>query len=465
MALALTGTLALLSGCGGGGGPMNVVPPGGGGGTTAEFLALLPAGQQGATYVGTAVCIGCHETGKNGAPVVDIAAFKATKHNSLGVGCEQCHGPGSKHQAGPSTETILTMPLLSRAAVCAQCHGPMANEFKNSPHSQVIAHAVEAGTTCLRCHSSSFRTDMIEMPLAAGRTADQIDAAILAMSADEVKEHVETTTESASCVACHNPMKTTDNLMWKAGKQAQLRHPEGKYDTSDMAQGAAVKNYTVLNQACATCHNGRGIDGRDAALTSGTARPNTHGSPQYQMLMGLGGSELPDAPATRNTAHANAPGQCAHCHMPDSHHTMTVSFDTSCAPCHSAGDAAARYAIRGVIEANLVALKTRLGNWAKAKFGDADLWEYTTNIPAGKTAPPQSQIPIEVKRARHNYYLVTFDGSFGVHNSTYTRYLLNMANLNLTNLGVAKPAPVNMTPAQLDAFAKSERARAKSNVE
>jgi hypothetical protein len=69
----------------------------------------------------------------------------------------------------------------------------------------------------------------------------------------------------------------------------------------------------------------------------------------------------------------------------------------------------------------------------------------------GKTAPSQALVPIEVKRARHNYYFVLRDGSFGVHNSVYTRYLLTQANLNLDNIGATKLSGVKLSPAQIKA--------------
>ncbi len=450
--VALTGAMLVLAGCGGGGGPITP-PPDPDPGVSAEFLALLPAGQKGASYIGSANCKNCHEAGVDGAPKVDFTGFAATKHSQIGVGCEQCHGPSSNHQAAPSEDNILTHPSLSNAAVCGQCHGPMASDFKNSPHAHIVEDAVAgASKTCLRCHSAAMRADQIDAKLTAGATADEIDAAITALSTEkmaEYKESTEASHETASCANCHDPMKATTNMMWSNGKQAHLRYAETNADTTQVAPGALVKAYTTYNHSCANCHNGRGGNNTDAVLNTSTARPTYHDSNQYNMLMGFAGSELPNAPVVRQTAHASAAGQCAHCHMPNSKHTMTAAFDVSCAPCHTPGDAAARYAIRGAIEAQLVTLRTRLQNWSRTKFGDPDLWDYTSLVPVGKTAPSQTLVPIEVKRARHNYYFVLRDGSFGVHNSVYTRYLLTQANLNLDNIGATKMSGVKLSPAQI----------------
>jgi hypothetical protein len=126
---------------------------------------------------------------------------------------------------------------------------------------------------------------------------------------------------------------------------------------------------------------------------------------------------------------------------------MTVSYD-GCAPCHTTSDAAARASsLQAEILGDLTTLQIRMSNWAKAQLGDPTLWDYTSNIAAGK-APAQSLIPTEVKRARHNYYYVVISGDLGIHNPAYTRYLLDWAKNNLDNAGIPKvnAAQVNSIP-------------------
>jgi hypothetical protein len=40
-------------------------------------------------------------------------------------------------------------------------------------------------------------------------------------------------------------------------------------------------------------------------------------------------------------------------------------------------------------------------------------------------------VPDAIKQARVNLYLVENDGSFGVHNGAYSRYLLRVATTNV----------------------------------
>ena len=453
--------LLALYGCGGGGGPVKVAPrPEGPPSPTAEFLALLPEGQRGATFVGSERCAECHGGRQaQGEPI--YVSWRETKHAQVNVGCEHCHGPGSKHAEAPSKDNILTYPNITRSVVCGQCHGPYYGDHERSKHSEAVEELVDpnfVGTnprlyiaTCYRCHSAPFRVEQVDHKLAIGKTRDEIDSAIGGLSNDQLLAYVPVTHETASCVTCHDPHRNTQYLT-KEGKQAMLRRAVENTDTTDIAPATPPKQHTTFNHICASCHNGRGADPSDSALQTGTSRPNMHESNQFNMLMGIGGVEG-TGPVVRNMAHATAPGQCTHCHMPNGRHTMTVSYDVGCAPCHTPADASHRaQATKSEIELALYALRTRMENWARQQDfngdgqpdNDPDLWNYWALVPAEKQSLSrtiQGRIPIQVKRARHNYYFVLRDGSFGIHNPPYTRHLINVANLELDSIGVPRIAP------------------------
>jgi hypothetical protein len=68
-------------------------------------------------------CAGCHVTGwaqPGGVCRIDRTAGRED------VGCESCHGPGSRHVTAPSAETIVGRP---GEQACVGCHNP-----ENSPH-------------------------------------------------------------------------------------------------------------------------------------------------------------------------------------------------------------------------------------------------------------------------------------------------------------------------------------------
>jgi len=151
--------------------------------------------------------------------------------------------------------------------------------------------------------------------------------------------------------------------------------------------------------------------------------------------------------------------------MPDSRHSFTVSYDKGCAPCHTASDAAARAeSIKSTILDGLLALQTRLDGWANTKFGNSLFWEYTSNVTAeGFTAPNQTLIPIEIKRARHNYYFIIRSGDYGVHNAPYAKTLLRVANENLDAIGAAKASTTKSTMSIADKMAFFQKVRDRAN--
>ncbi len=187
-----------------------------------------------------------------------------------------------------------------------------------------------------------------------------------------------------------------------------------------------------------------------------TARPATHEGPEYNMLNGVGGAEGVTTtggssyavgttpPAVRTSSHVNVQDQCITCHMPNARHTFTVSLDVSCAPCHTTTDAATREnTVQTDVQNSLAALEVMMENYVLAQpwntSKDPTVWDYSSNLASTSVFPKQSNIPIELKRARHNYYFILLDRSYGVHNYVYTQYLLNQSTTGMESLGVTPP--------------------------
>jgi hypothetical protein len=80
-------------------------------------------------------CVSCHVTGFGAA---DQGGFKdaASSGHLLGVQCEACHGPSSKHRdkakAAAAAEQDLVAPFLitRKPTNCADCHNPHINYAK-----------------------------------------------------------------------------------------------------------------------------------------------------------------------------------------------------------------------------------------------------------------------------------------------------------------------------------------------
>jgi len=479
---ALSAGLVILAGCGGGGGPTTGPETGPGPSPSAEFRALLPEAQKDATYVGSNTCgaPGCHAEARGAGSI--HANWSETRHAQANVGCESCHGPGSVHVGGATKiGNILTYPNITRPIVCGQCHGPTHDQFKVSRHAGIVEETIEnrasAGKTCWRCHSAQFRVQYIDSERTYGKTDEQIEANIAALPLDPTMKAFEHTSfESATCSSCHAPHQKTGKLT-STGNEAQLRRPTSNTSTDLIGPGATPALYSRYDHICASCHNGRGADGRDDVGLRSTSRPNMHDSNQQNMLLGIKDSGYEGtAPPIRLGSHSNTPDQCVHCHMSERRHTFTVSFDTSCAPCHSPTDAAARAtATRGEVLATLIAIRNRMQHWATNttvlkdaagnRVNDPDFWDYDALIALDeddKAKPNQATIPIEIRRARHNYYFVLRDGSFGIHNLLYARHLMTVANNELDKLGVPRSAGRSVSPSEALRILQSDRLRVRA---
>ncbi|MGD8395137.1 MAG: GSU2203 family decaheme c-type cytochrome [Candidatus Eiseniibacteriota bacterium] len=117
---------------------------------TAEYVIQYPAELSDATFVGNESCMGCHEelgeaflSGRHGA----IRSHEAVTATHLG--CESCHGPGSRHADSGEPADIVN-PATADAALssrlCLQCHkGGEAGGFEHSHHAL-------ADLACTACH-------------------------------------------------------------------------------------------------------------------------------------------------------------------------------------------------------------------------------------------------------------------------------------------------------------------------
>ncbi|MCR9244139.1 MAG: cytochrome c family protein [bacterium] len=70
-------------------------------------------------------CVACHVVGYG-----DQSGFVDMQQTPLlaDVGCERCHGPGSKHVTGPASNPLGIIGGLPKSQLCVQCH-----DFEQSP--------------------------------------------------------------------------------------------------------------------------------------------------------------------------------------------------------------------------------------------------------------------------------------------------------------------------------------------
>jgi hypothetical protein len=89
-------------------------------------------------------CVGCHVTAHKlpgGYPAADSVKTAAVSY----VGCESCHGPGSKHVAAPTAEKKKFIYGKVTANMCTQCHTAEASpKFNFEEYKKTGVHTVAA---------------------------------------------------------------------------------------------------------------------------------------------------------------------------------------------------------------------------------------------------------------------------------------------------------------------------------
>jgi hypothetical protein len=148
--------------------------------------------------------------------------------------------------------------------------------------------------------------------------------------------------------------------------------------------------------------------------------------------------------------------QCAQCHThqhaPDEITEASPAYTghdfkptmKACEICHfEGGGEILAGAVQGDIKKKIGEVKGLLDTWGttkspealRAKYG-ALAWEFTSigqlstptdTVKTGPTTAEQATVPDNIKQARHNLYLIEHDGSYGVHNANYSRFLLKVA--------------------------------------
>jgi len=384
-------------------------------------------------------CLQCHTVGS--MVETGFKSEAATPHLA-GVQCENCHGPGGPHVA--RVTRVANQPIVSLSAnVCGGCHTdahhPTFDEWESSLHAHVT-ESVASGllssnpatslgrmNSCGACHSGAVRNAFLQ--------AVEYNEEVKYPTGEEAAE------TGITCAVCHDPHKVT-------GHPAQLRFPAASTeDYSYSTSTAFAQQYKPNVSICGQCHNARG-----AVWTQTSRYP--HYSPQYNMLNGIIGV-TGDVAKPPQSFHMDLEKQCAQCHT-HGHEAENLSEATpnytghefkarmdSCMPCH---DDVGAFVITEAVQENtkkqIKEVKALLDQWALTKSHETLrrygvlAWEYTTRghvsdgAPEGLTPPTtahQALIPDEIKQARFNVYMVYQDGSYGVHNGNYSRFLLKVA--------------------------------------
>jgi hypothetical protein len=393
-------------------------------------------------------CLACHTVGfdlKTG-----FVSQKKTPHLA-GVQCENCHGPAANHAANSDDPAVRPRAEVA-SQVCGGCHNdayhPTFDEWTNSAHALVTnqvqnMNATNQISSCGRCHSGSVRLSLLETnALPDWDEAGQFQFAGVRLSLLETNALPEGDADiGIVCATCHDPHQAGAN-------PAQLRNPVASTNDYFMPTNGTFASYYEANiNLCAQCHNHAG-----ASWTNNESEP--HHSPQYNMLLGtIGELESGLAPYQPGSHALLITNQCVGCHMQTTPfvseaqpavtgHSFKVETYEICLNCHGLSESLMTSNVTfvaGAVSNQIQEVKFDLDYWATnkapaslmAKYGTL-AWEYTTpgGLSSGGPGPDateQSQIPVNIQKARFNLYVVRNDGSFGVHNPFYAETLLTAA--------------------------------------
>ena len=283
-------------------------------GGTPQQPATPPAGmrlppisqaQAGATYVGDDTCVTCHEKEQKKYTSTMHGRTDHPRAPGAKMGCETCHGPGSKHA---DDETI---PGLIRAfakeaprqgnAVCLTCHERGTHAlWEGSVHdarnlSCATCHSVHSFKseqaqlkterdmdTCATCHRDKVaKIDRSgHMPLREGkmqcstchnphgstnvkqlRKGDSIAELCTSCHADKRGPYLwEHAPSRDGCAACHDPHGSSNERMLVTKPpflcqrcHVATRHPSTVYDNSLVGAGS-TPSIRIYARSCVTCH-------------------------------------------------------------------------------------------------------------------------------------------------------------------------------------------------------------------
>ena len=238
---------------------------------TMNQVVVAPPMIPGATYVGMDQCALCHEK--------EVKNFKLTQHSRLQLreaqekdevkelGCEACHGPGSKHvEAGGGKGKFIINPGQDPSA-CFQCHLDKNAEFSLQYH-----HPVKEGRmSCMACHNPHGEDINKPKGMWIARTNDQCAQCHREQARPHVFVH-EALREG--CTICHNVhgsindkmlTQNDNNLCLKChGQVASPTVPGavfiGKMPHAGFAPTEFLKQGTCWSAGCHTAVHGSDVN-------------------------------------------------------------------------------------------------------------------------------------------------------------------------------------------------------------
>jgi predicted CXXCH cytochrome family protein len=172
---------------------------------SVERAVVIPPHIDGATFIGDQTCAECHQNITKDFTSATHSHIKALGTNADEIGCESCHGPGSKHKESGGLKGTIINPRRN-SETCFQCHMDMKAKFSAPSH-----HPVEDGkVSCADCHNPHKGQAVVGGGTALATEQDTCTKCHLQQRGPFVFEH-EALREG--CTTCHSPHGSVNEKM------------------------------------------------------------------------------------------------------------------------------------------------------------------------------------------------------------------------------------------------------------
>lgn len=299
--------------------------------------------------------------------------------------CEGPQGPAGKDGADGTDGT----------AVCGTCHGagePLWDkvaEYSYSGHANGESWGRGSSGSCAPCHSGQAFKQTV-----TGQT----------VTAPEYPTPV-------NCISCHNihDQYTSDDLLPITTAAVTFN--------GDYTNGATFDKGT--GNLCVNCHQSRkrGYFDTPGDIKISSSHFGPHHGTQGNVLAGNGlYNEFPGFSANNSFHTANVANSCVTCHMSNTNHAFEPKL-AACneAGCHNGLEDFDYKSVQTDVQALMDELRDALAAKGYIEEEDGEWHPHVTTDP----------IPRDHAGAVFNYFGLLDDGSLGVHNTGYTKAILN----------------------------------------
>lgn len=184
-------------------------------------------------------CYACHDQVVTGMADQIHMRIRGFEVQGRAVGCEGCHGDGTRHAEQADPELIRSFEGGANQEVCISCHrGDHMFQWGAS------VHAVE-GIDCLDCHSIHRETEPLD-------TCESCHAEVTTRF--QLPSHHPVREGKMSCVSCHDPHAATESHL-KTGNQ---RVNDLCYTCHLEIEGPWIFEHEPVQEDCRLCHTPHG---------------------------------------------------------------------------------------------------------------------------------------------------------------------------------------------------------------